>query len=147
MFEQGISEQGLDQLFSAASDKIAPIIFQLSKTYADDEEYSFMVGLLARLLLSAVIEGDRRDTAEFMTAITPTSWPEDRMPIWSERLSYLEEKLKQFPNDSPIAAARRVISEQCATFASNQSGIYRLTVPTGGGKMLSSLRYALAHAK
>ena len=150
MFEQGISEQELDQLFSAASDKIAPIIFQLSDTYADDEEYSFMVGLLARLLLSAVIEGDRRDTAAFMTGITPSSWPEDRTPIWSERLSYLEEKLKQFHDDSPIAAARQVISEQCAAFASdksNKSGIYRLTVPTGGGKTLSSLRYALAHAK
>lgn len=147
LFQQGISEQEIDQLFSAASDEIATIITQLSGTYADDEEYCFVVGLLARLLLSAVIEGDRRDTAAFMTGITPTSWPEDRTPIWSERLSYLEEKLKQFPNDSPIAAARRVISEQCATFVSNQSGIYRLTVPTGGGKTLSSLRYALAHAK
>jgi CRISPR-associated endonuclease/helicase Cas3 len=42
---------------------------------------------------------------------------------------------------------RQSISDQCEAFSDNPCGIYRLNVPTGGGKTLSSLRYALAHAE
>ena len=38
------------------------------------------------------------------------------------------------------------ISRQCRQFAEWPGGIYQLNVPTGAGKTLSSLRYALAHA-
>ena len=38
------------------------------------------------------------------------------------------------------------MSDQCDTFADRPSGIYTLSIPTGGGKTLASLRYALKHA-
>lgn len=127
--------------------EIDQIIERLEESYADDQEYFFVVGLLARLLLSAVIEGDRQDTAAFMGGRTPQNLPEDMTPVWAARLAYLEEKLRKFPGDGAIAHARQQISETCRAFAENPPGIYRLNVPTGGGKTLSSLRYALAHAK
>ena len=146
-FAQEISQQEIEQLFSAAMAEIERVIEQLEQSYADDQEYYFVVGLLARLLLSAVIEGDRQDTAAFMNGRIPQEQPEDMTPVWSARLDYLEEKLRKFPNHGAIAKARRQISELCRAFAEKPSGIYRLNVPTGSGKTLSSLRFALAHAK
>lgn len=146
-FAQEISQQETEQFFSAAMTELGQIIEQLEASYTDDQEYSFTVGLLARLLLSAVIEGDRQDTTAFMDGIIPQDLPEDMTPVWSARLAYLEDKLQALPGDGEIAGARRQISEACRAFAEKPSGIYQLNVPTGGGKTLSSLRYALAHAK
>lgn len=147
LFSQGISKQEIERLFSSAVGEIDPILKQLERESVDDHEYFFVVGLLARLLLSAVIEGDRYDTAAFMEGNTPPNLPEDMTPVWAARLAYLEEKLQGKPHDGEIDNARQKISETCGAFAEKASGIYRLNVPTGGGKTLSSLRYALAHAK
>ena len=146
-FSQEISQQEAERLFSAAMAEIDQIIERLEESYADDQEYFFVVGLLARLLLSAVMEGDRQDTAAFMNGCIPQDFPKDMTPVWAARLAYLEEKLRKFPGDGVVTHARQQISETCRAFAEKPPGIYRLNVPTGGGKTLSSLRYALAHAK
>lgn len=141
---QCVSEEELDRLFSAACEELTPICERLSGE--DGEETSFQLGLLFRLLLSALIEGDRRDTAEFMGGIRPTQAPKDLHAFWWPYLGRMEKKLERFPANSAICRSRRQISDQCRETAEWESGIYRLNVPTGGGKTLSSLRYALAHA-
>ena len=67
--------------------------------------------------------------------------------MWDTVLARVERKLGELSCDTDIARARRRISEQCRTFAAQPGGVYRLNVPTGAGKTLSSLRYALTHAK
>lgn len=145
-FRQEIPTEEIETLFAAASEEINEVIGCMDRNYDNDREYAFETGLLARLLLSAVIEGDRCDTAAFQIDAHPRVWPEDMAPIWKDRLEYLEEKLQEFPCGTPVEKARHAISDQCRVFAENKPGIYRLNVPTGGGKTLSSLRYALAHA-
>lgn len=137
----------IDALYSKAAGELNRILEQIDSRYPKDDEYCFAVGLLARLLLSAVMEGDRRDTAEFMSHAPFPVWPEDMRPIWGERLRFLENKLAQFSLDTAVSKARHAISQQCRQFAEQPGGIYRLYVPTGGGKTLSALRYALAHAE
>lgn len=142
---------GLDEIeagFQAAHGELMPIYERLG-VLADgnDEECAFYYGLLARLLLSAVIEGDRRDTAEFMSGIRYPEAPRDMSLFWGKSLSNVEEKLDRFPKDTAIQRARAAISDQCRRFAERPGGVYRLNVPTGAGKTLSALRYALAHAK
>lgn len=138
----------LEKLFHGAHDELLPVYARLSRLAGEsNEEFAFYHGLLARLLLSAVIEGDRRDTAEFMTGVRRPPDPENYMDFWAPYLTYLEEKLSRFPQDTPIAQARREFSHACCAFGSRPEGIIRLNLPTGGGKTLSSLRFALSHAK
>lgn len=135
----------LDRCFDRAAKEVGAMRARMDEGYESDEEYYFAMGLLARLLLSAVIEGDRRDTAEFMNGAAFPQWQEDMTPVWLDRLDFLEKKLAEFPADTPVARARSAISAQCKTFAAEAPGIYRLNVPTGSGKTLASLRYALTH--
>lgn len=110
------------------------------------EEFSFYLGLTARLLCSAVMEGDRRDTAEFMDGRIQPSGPKDWNAFWSGYLVRVEEKLAALVPKTPVQRARAQISDCCRRCAQKPGGVYRLSVPTGGGKTLSSLRFALAHA-
>lgn len=135
-------------LFHSANAELMPI-YQCINDMAGDcgNEFSFYTGLLARLFLSAVIDADRRDTAEFMTGKSHSFKEEDTSKFWEPYLANVEERLKLFPKDTPIQKARAEISKRCCDFAKQPGGIIRLSVPTGGGKTLSSLRYALHHAK
>ncbi len=58
----------------------------------------------------------------------------------------MEKKLETLPAETPVQRVRREISRQCRAAGELVGGIYRLDIPTGGGKTLSSLRYALNHA-
>lgn len=150
-----VSQDELDRRFHAARTELTPVlqkILSMTGDDADDERYdhetAFYSGMLARLLLSAVIEGDRRDTAEFMNGTQfPAAWSRDKLHrLWSTHLKQMEEKLNNLPQNSAIDRARRAISDQCRQAAEQTGGVFRLNVPTGGGKTLSSLRFALAHA-
>lgn len=151
--EQCAGLEELHSLFRASVRETTALLNQmasLSQQQDDEEadrETAFYVSLLQRMLLSAVIEGDRRDTAEFMNGDAFPNWPEDMRGIWAERLAFLERKLGTLPREKPIDQARHTISDTCASFARQPGGVYRLNVPTGGGKTLSALRFALAHAK
>ena len=149
------SQEELDQGFQIALKELTPVLEHICSMTGDDasderydQETAFYSGLLSRLLLSAVIEGDRRDTAEFMNG---TQFPEPpgseaMEQLWSTLLKQMEDQLNHLPQNSAIDQARRAISNQCRQTAERPGGVFRLNVPTGGGKTLSSLRFALAHA-
>ncbi len=147
LLNQGITIESIMELFDQASEEVNHVLLKIEENYLKDEEYCFEIGLLARLLLSAVIDGDRYDTAAFMNGISNPEYREDLRPIWKSRLDFMEAKLEQFPKDTAVERARRTISDRCRAFAAKPKGVYRLNVPTGAGKTLSSLRYALAHAE
>ena len=131
-----------EELWGIISRKILGLYNKENESEAN-AEIAFHMGLLERLLLSSVIEGDRSDTAAFMSGET---LPVRKSVDWEKYLAEMERKLNQFPNEKEIDRARKAISDQCREFANQKGGVITLNVPTGGGKTLASLRYALAHA-
>ncbi len=97
----------------------------------------FMLGLLTRFLLSALIDADRLNAA----GREPSCKPD-----WPLLIGILEDNLKWFKVRNKIDEIRTDISSSCLKFAGQEKGLYQLTVPTGGGKTLASLRFALHHA-
>lgn len=104
-------------------------------------------GLLVRFLFSCLIDADRIDTADFEHRRTLAFRPSGRYIEWSILTARLEQYLEHLPPSRPIDGLRRDISSHCQQAAARPAGIYTLTVPTGGGKTLASLRFALHHAQ
>lgn len=143
--DQVISEGELDECFQKAVSEIQTFFENARKQYDGKfEEVCFQVSMLTRLILSSVIYGDRRDTREFMTQHEDHG--EDDV-CWKIRKEYFENKIGSFDTVSRLNQVRSDISRQCLEFAQKPSGIYRLNVPTGAGKTLCTLRYALTHAE
>ena len=109
----------------------------------------FMLGNLQRLVNSFLIDADRRDTYEFMDNCKEKRFSEEELKIlWIDYQNKLDKKINGFVIKNDIDKCRRKISDSCYEFAKCcKNGIYKLDVPTGGGKTLSSIRFALEFAK
>lgn len=103
-------------------------------------------GLLVRFLFSCLIDADRIDTADFEKRHQRSFRPGGSYTGWPVLIARLERHLAHWPPTRPIDRLRQDISLHCQQAAARPPGIYTLTVPTGGGKTLASLRFALHHA-
>lgn len=122
------------------------ILTSLKEPMDSRETMYFKCGLLARLLLSFLIDADRLDTADFMQPEEASVRQAKTGVSWDDLIEPLEQKLSSF-EDSTINRIRADIAEKCLDSAQKPRGIFKLCVPTGGGKTLASLRFALHHAK
>jgi CRISPR-associated endonuclease/helicase Cas3 len=104
------------------------------------------IGLLVRLLFSCLIDADRVDTADFEKPSAARNRMHGRYEDWTLLVSRLETHLATFEQRQPIDGLRADIARHCLDAAARARGLYTLTVPTGGGKTLASLRFALHHA-
>ena len=139
------TKEELSAMFSSAVHEVG--LFTQRINASGYEDTHFYLGMLYRMILSSLIEGDRYDTADFMSGGEYSKNYPVSSCDWGMYLKRVEGKLDTMPKDGEINAARRKISDMCAQFGDMDSGLYRLSVPTGGGKTLSSLRAALAHAE
>lgn len=129
---------------------LAKIGLLLSDSKTRQMEGDFYTGLLARLLLSAVIDADRRDAAEYDQGEWLSRHEGEDGPRWEECESFAAKKHAEMRAEAlrtPLNSVREDIYRQCLACAERREGVYRLNVPTGGGKTLSVLAYALRHAK
>ena len=119
------------------------------------ELFLFKVGMLTRFLFSCLIDADRINTADFQFPWQSEGRYLKGFEAWDELVSRLDDYLETLQKVSlpkseqakKINIIRQRISNSCSIFSDKPRGIYKLSVPTGTGKTLSSLRFALKHAK
>lgn len=113
----------------------------------DSRQSAFGRYMEIKMLHSALVDADYLDTESFTEQGAVPRGGGDTLAQLKDRLeSYLEE-MKWLEPQEGINGMRTEILETAASKGKEwQRGIYTLTVPTGGGKTISSLRYGLHHA-
>ncbi|QYK56555.1 MAG: CRISPR-associated endonuclease Cas3'' [Fimbriimonadaceae bacterium] len=101
--------------------------------------------MFVRMAFSCLVDADRLDTEAFRDQkAADTRGGYEEIGWYRDRLS---EHLGGFKNATGhVNKRRRAILESCLQAASQDPGVFSLTVPTGGGKTLSGLAFALNHA-
>lgn len=123
------------------------------KSLLPDECVSALKGLSAnefhhiwRFLYSCLVDADFLDTERFMDIST------NRLRgcnvTFEDLKSKLQSKLDSFADapDTPVNRIRKAVQNECLKASTLPSGFFSLTVPTGGGKTISSVVWAVNHA-
>ena len=131
----------------ADPDSVAPMTLHLA---SDASTQAFQCATLTRMLYSALVDADRLETERFCDPARSRKRP-DGGPAMSELLSTLNAHLVELTaaratNFSPVDRQRAGVLAACREAAGDKPGIFSLTVPTGGGKTLASMAFALEHA-
>ncbi|SFS81985.1 CRISPR-associated helicase/endonuclease Cas3 [Paenibacillus sp. 453mf] len=145
LFETVMSEEEFKEYVLQAANELDQFM-ALETSHSLETKLMF----LTKFIFSALIDADRTNTRLFEEGKENEQFNEvDRSSLFLSYYDLLMKKIDSFQTESsnnPINLLRRQMSEQCELFADKPSGIYTLSIPTGGGKTLASLRYALRHA-
>ena len=104
----------------------------------------FSAAAWTRMLYSCLVDADYLDTERFMQPYKLSRGGYDGM---ERLLGKLEKHIEKWANpENEMNKYRWEILSECLRCGEKTKGIYTLTVPTGGGKTVSSMAFALRHA-
>lgn len=131
-----------------AEDISLPQTLELPKLNVhSNERGNFQLAFLVRMLFSCLVDADYLDTEAFYDRVEcRDSQRRKPNPSLSELREQLDAHLNKLRPDSPVNRLRAEILAHVRRQASLVPGLFSLTVPTGGGKTLASLAFALDHA-
>lgn len=119
-------------------------------TFTRGASVAFRMSMIGRMIFSCLVDADFRDTEAFYGRLrgdTPDrTWAklQDKLPTF---IKAIDDKVAGFPeSESDINRCRNDILKTVLQKTSMAPGLFTLTVPTGGGKTLASLAFALRHA-
>jgi CRISPR-associated endonuclease/helicase Cas3 len=161
-FDTTLQEKGelsFEELIEAAFEEFKVLykeLRELSNKNSDDErkkeEKEYYIACLTRLCLSILKEADIYDSANVFREPKQVLWQMDeRYEVWLEsfkRIEHMYQEYESIPNPSEINAARNILAKRVKEAAlANDTGIFKLELPTGAGKTKGGLRYALTNAQ
>ncbi|MFY9175538.1 MAG: CRISPR-associated helicase Cas3' [Peptococcia bacterium] len=143
-FQEVMTKVELGEYINAALDELGEFIRSKSN------QSSTLGFFLSKYVFSCLIDGDRIDARMFDDGIQITELNQADLAYdayYQKLMNHLNGLKEQDDANTPINKLRSAMSEECETFARKPSGIYTLSIPTGGGKTLASFRYALVHGR
>jgi CRISPR-associated endonuclease/helicase Cas3 len=129
-----------------------PAMPTLPSLQIDRNLAGFQLQFLLRMLFSCLIDADRLDTERFCSPDKAAYRENDTSlhrlhPVFWKNFHSLRQQAKEKAPESKVNAIRETVLADCLAAAQRKPGLFTLTVPTGGGKTLASLAFALEHAK
>lgn len=137
------TEAEMQTLFGQAQVEIRGVLARIKEVYRDKNSANFALGLFVKYLFSCLVDADRLDAHLFDIQEAYFNPP----IAWDSLISVFEDSISGFSSTTEINRIRQTVSEKCKAAEGKETGIYQLSVPTGGGKTLSSLRFALHHSR
>ena len=106
----------------------------------------FSLSVFMRMIYSCLVDADFLDTEAFMREGKQGRNSGENIEILFKKLeNYISGWLKNQDIDT-VNGRRTEILKNCLEMGKTEKGLFRLTVPTGGGKTVASLAFALRHA-
>ena len=127
----------------------APVANELQALMRPGDRMGFDLSVAARMVFSCLVDADYRDTEAFYDSLEDRQNDRD-WPALSDLLPHLtaafNSHMAGFTADSDLNRLRAEILAHVRGKASLSPGLFTLSVPTGGGKTLASMGFALDHA-
>lgn len=113
---------------------------------AEKKDLTFSMSFLIRMLYSCLVDADYLNTEDFMKDGENSRMTGETIPFLLEKLNRHIAKWLVNDDQDTINGRRTEILKSCIEKGKKKKGLFRLTVPTGGGKTVASLAFALNHA-
>lgn len=123
-----------------------------SRINQDSSDDMLRLEFMVRMLFSVLVDADRLNSEEWEKNITLGKPWKRRVCAFHadcllDRLITARDEKARLKPQGELNYLRNAVFEECLRAGQREQGFFSLTVPTGGGKTLSSMAFALSHAK
>lgn len=137
------------EISAGAEVDLGPLVPELLAKVRPGANSGFDLSLFGRMVFSCLVDADFRDTEDYYDRLEGRKHDRD-WPALTETLPRMREafdkKISGYVPDSDLNRLRAEILSSIRAGAKLAPGLFTLTVPTGGGKTLASMGFALDHA-